>query len=164
MKKKASEHFNFKEHLLLDSAFTPADNFIPAYKKPRGLELNEEQFHFNFMLKRPRSTSEHCIGAFKGRFPFLKSIRFMLEENEESVCKNLNYINVCAVLHNFLLMENESGEMFYEDDGYTSDLDADNELNHPVGDQESHATRRSQLTAYFAESSFVAQHGHVHLN
>ena len=82
-------------------------------------------------------------------------MRFTLEENEESMCKILNYINVCAVLHNFLLMENESGEMFYEDEGYTSDLDADNELNHPVGDQESHTKRRSQLTVHFAESGFL---------
>ena len=64
LQKNSSKYFNFKEYLLLDSAFTPADNFIPAHKKPRGLDLNEEQCHFNFMLKMPRSRSEHCIGVF----------------------------------------------------------------------------------------------------
>ena len=34
LKKKSSECFNFKEHLLLDSAFTPADNFILTLRRP----------------------------------------------------------------------------------------------------------------------------------
>ena len=56
-----------------------------------------------------------------------------------------------AILHNVLLMENEPGECFYEDDSCTSDLDTDKELKHPVGDEESHHKRRSQLTAHFAK-------------
>ena len=54
----------------------------------------------------------------------------------------------------FLLIENESGEICYEFDGHMSDLDADDELNHPVGDEEIHNKRRSQLTVCFAELMF----------
>ena len=143
--------FNFRECLLLDSAFTPADNFIPTCEKLRGQELTKEQTHFNYMLKRPRSRLEYCIGVLKGRFPFLKSIRFILEETEESMRKTLNYIITCAVLHNHLLSENESGDTFYEYDGCASDLDADDELDYPIGVGNTKDARRIQLTNYFAE-------------
>ena len=59
---------------------------------------------------------------------------------------------MCSVLHNFLLTENDKGtEEFYKDDGYTSDLDDDNELNRPISAAQSNNTRRRQLTQYFAE-------------
>ena len=35
--KNCGEYFNFKEYLLLDSAFTPADNFIPAFGTGHGM-------------------------------------------------------------------------------------------------------------------------------
>ena len=46
---------------------------------------------------------------------------------------------------------NESGDKIYEDDGCTSDLDADKELIYRVGDEESHNKRRCKLTTHFAE-------------
>ena len=77
---------------------------------------------------------------------------FLLTEDELSMKKYLNYINVCAVLHNFLLTLNDDGtKFFYEPDGYASDVDADNELNHPINDSQSNDSRRRQLTQYFAE-------------
>ena len=54
-------------------------------------------------------------------------------------------------LNNFLLLENESGDIFYEDNGYTSDLDADNELNHLIGAGNTKDACGIQLTNYFAE-------------
>ena len=61
----------------------------------------------------------------------------------------LDYVTICAVLNNFLLLENDEGtEVFYEDDGCTSDVDADDELNCPVNSTQS---RRSQLKQHWAE-------------
>ena len=37
--------------------------------------------------------------------------------------KMLDCVTICAILHNFLLLENdECTEVFYEDDDYTPDL------------------------------------------
>ena len=59
LQKNISKYFSFKEHFLLDLPFTPAYNFIPAHKKLRELDLNEEQHQLNFISKRPRSRSEN---------------------------------------------------------------------------------------------------------
>ena len=52
--------------------FSPASAFVPACKKPRGLELNNEETSFNDIVKRPRSRPKCSIGMWKGRFPFWK--------------------------------------------------------------------------------------------
>ena len=68
--------------------------------------------------------------------------------------KFLNCINVCAILHNFLLIEKDEGtELFHEEDGHASDTDADDELNRPVSASQSDDTRRRQLTQCFAQKS-----------
>ena len=134
MQQQQKKHFNPLEHLIADLAFSPADSIVPSHEKPKSYELNDEETLFNDELKKPRSRSEHCIGVLKGRFPFLKSIRFLLTEDKEITRKNLNHINVCTILHNFPLIEkDERTEFFCEEDGCASDVDANNELNRPVG-------------------------------
>ena len=62
----------------------------------------------------------------------------------------MNYVNVCAILHNFLLVEkDEVTEIFYEDYGCVSDVDAGNELNRLVGAAQSNDTRRRKLNQCF---------------
>ena len=68
--------------------------------------------------------------------------------------KFLNHIKVCAMLHNFLLMQNDEGtEIFDDDDAYGSDIDSDNELNSPVNPNQSGDTRLKQLTECWAEKN-----------
>ena len=87
-------------------------------------------------------------------FPVLKIIRFLLTEDKESTRKFLNHINVCAVLHNFLLVKkNEGTESLYEEDGCASDTDDDNELSRPIGAAQINDARRRQLTQCFAEKN-----------
>ena len=82
-------------------------------------------------------------------------MRFLLTEDEFSMKKHLDHINIRAVLHNFLLTLNDDGtKIFYEPDGYASDVDADNELNHPISDSQSNDTRRRQPTQHFAKNFF----------
>ena len=143
------------EHLLTCSSVSPNDCFVPACKKPRGHELNEEKNLFNDLLKRHRSRSEHCISVLKGRFPFFKSVEFSLTEDESSMKKHLDCVNVCSVLHNHLLTQNDDGtKVFCENDGCASDVDANDEWNHPISNSQTNHTRRRQLTRHFAENFF----------
>ena len=58
------------ECLLTDSAFSPNDCFVPAHKKPRGHELNEEQNLFNDLLKKTAQDPSIALGFLKADFHF----------------------------------------------------------------------------------------------
>ena len=67
--------------------------------------------------------------------------------------KIIRHITACVILHNFLIAENDDGNnLFAEEDGYTSDIDADNELNCPVNDATDEQERRNQMTEYLWET------------
>ena len=69
--------------------------------------------------------------------------------------KHLDCVNVCAVLHNYLLIQNDDGtKVFCKIDGCTSDMDADDGFNHPISDSQSNDTRRRQPTQHFAKNFF----------
>ena len=88
--------------------------------------MNDEEANFKDKLELPRYRPEHCLGAWKGRFPFLKKMRLVLEEEKESMIKILHHIKVSTTLNIFLFEKDEGSEIFYDEDSYGSDIDADN--------------------------------------
>ena len=100
-------------------------------------------------MSKPRVTSEHSIGMLKGRFPFLRSIRFTLTEDPLTLRYIIEYSTVCVILHNLLIGFDDDTEQF--DDDTLSDIDANNELNEPLDTLATADARRTQLLNYIME-------------
>jgi hypothetical protein len=141
--------FSPMEYLLGDSAFTPGQHMIPAFKHPPKSNMPAEESSFNTLLAKPRVKSEHCIGLLKGRFPWLKNIRITIHAKKD--LKQINkFIKAAVILHNLLI------ETPYEEEWIDEaflELDNDDELNVqvPVDNPNNHLTRRDQLLSYFIE-------------
>ena len=148
---KLNEHFRETEYIISDSAYSPMDFMVSTYKKPIGAPLQPDKEIFNTELSKPRVSSEHTIGILKGRFPFLHSIRMRLT-GKRSFKKILRYISACVVLHNFLVGKREDD--LEEDWDDLSEIDANNELNHPVADYMDSGTRREQVKNYVLENNY----------
>ena len=88
-----------------DSAFQNTMFMIGAYKKLPKQQLPKTQKWFNDLLSKPRSTVEHTIGIYKGRFPFLRQIRFRIRRGRarKDMKRIIRYVKACAILHNLLL-------------------------------------------------------------
>jgi hypothetical protein len=88
--------------LLGDSAFTPGEHMIPAFKNPPKSTMRQEESSFNKLLTKPRVKSEHCIGLLKGWFPWLKNIRITIPSKKD--LKQINkFIGAAVILHNLLI-------------------------------------------------------------
>ena len=121
-----SVFFNQNEYILGDSAYEAQWYCIPAFKKPAGLPIAQERSRFNDLLKSPRVSSEHTIGMWKGRFPWLRSIRMKIKDDDKSLEKILRIIAVTVMLHNFLIEENDEFEdSWYDFDDAISNVDED---------------------------------------
>jgi DDE superfamily endonuclease len=73
---------------------------VSTYKKPNGETLNDIEELFNTAVARKILLSEHCIGVWKGRFPFLKGIRMKITEDSDSLKHILRMLDTCVILHN----------------------------------------------------------------
>ena len=83
----------------------------------------------------------------KNSFQFLKSLRFALDEEKESVTKIIRCITIFVMLHKCLIAENDDGNnLFAEEDGHASGMCADNELNCPINDATDEKKQRNQMT------------------
>ena len=62
---------------------------------------------FNTALLKPNIESEHAIGMWKGRFPWLHRIPMIMKQSteKEDLSHILEVIDTCVVLHNFLIDE-----------------------------------------------------------
>ena len=151
--------FEVTEYVLCDSAYSPSDNAIPAYKKGSG--NNTSQATFNGFLASPRVITEHTMGLWKGRFPWLRGIRMEITDNPESKLKLLKYIDATVVLHNMLI---EFGEDNDESNPWTTVDDDISEideqlpertiLDSAVPEGSEHGARREQLKRYLTEYCF----------
>ena len=155
-----SVFFNQNEYILGDSAYEAQWYCIPAFKKPAGLPIAQERSRFNDLLKSPRVSSEHTIGMWKGRFPWLRSIQMKIKDDDKSLEKILRIIAVTVMLHNFLIEENDEFEdSWYDFDDAISDVDEDvlddpnDELNRPAHHDSN--LRRNQLINYFNENNML---------
>jgi len=114
--KEFKNFFSIGQYLVGDSAFSPSDIMIAAFKKS-GSEgiLNQEKEFFNHKLSQGRIYIEHTIGILKARFPCLKSLSVRIK-GKKSLSFALNIINACGVLHNLLLSETDPiPDEWYED-------------------------------------------------
>ena len=149
---QATLFFSSWEYLLGDSAFENMWFCVSAFRKPRNNKLPRDEELFNDAMKTPRVISEHCIGILKGRFPFLRSIRFLITENKDDLKKILKYILAAAVLHNLLVSyEDEVPEDWIDRDDFSDFDDPDramDELNQPIAGNAPVDERRQQLLHY----------------
>jgi hypothetical protein len=90
--KNPHNYFSESEYSIADSALEPQPFMIPAYKKPRDIELSPEYDKFNTELSKPRVLSEHTIGIWKNRFPWLRGIRARITEDKNTMLMVLAYI------------------------------------------------------------------------
>ena len=147
MFKNKEKHFTLIEYSLGDSACTNKNFMLSAFTNVSGQSLSDDKTFFNDKMKPARVRVEHCVGLLKNRFQFLKSLRFVLDEEKESMTKIIRHVAVCIMLHNFLIAENDDGNnLFAEEDGHDSDVDAENESNCPVNDATDEQERRNQMT------------------
>jgi hypothetical protein len=104
------EYFDSNEYVLTDTAYEPDWFCIPAYKCISGNHsiLPPNKTEFNFCLARPRVKGEHVMGIWKGRIPFLRSIRMRLTDKKDTMEKILRVIDATVVFHNIMMEFNDS--------------------------------------------------------
>ena len=72
------EYFDEMQYILCDTAYEPSTFCIPAYKCQTGYVQPSDQEYFNSCLATPRVITEHTMGLWKGRFPWLRNIRMLI--------------------------------------------------------------------------------------
>ena len=102
------------------------------------------------MLARPRVKSEHCIGIFKGRLPFFRSIRLKLG-NRKHVHRIIDHVRAGVILHNMLINDDYEDEWLAEDDCLADDLEQEEVLTGLGGANTPDYTRRDELYYYLSE-------------
>jgi hypothetical protein len=111
-----NDYFSAGEYLLGDSAFSNRSTMVPAFKKlGYTIELPLEKKHFNTLLASVRALSEHTIGIWKGRFPWLRSIPIQII-GERSMQRLICYFTATAMLHNFFVQHNPPPSWIVEED------------------------------------------------
>jgi len=122
--------FSSIEYLLGDSAFENTWFMVSAYKKPANMTLPREQEVFNSALAKPRVISEQTIGILKGRFPWLRHIRMHITDDRKSLRRILRYVEVCIILHNLLIKQEDAGDdNWIDDDDFSAFDDAERAPN-----------------------------------
>ena len=119
---------------------------VSSYKKPNGANLPPLHESFNTKAAKIRITSEHTIGMLKARFPWLRSIRMQITEDNDTLRRILRFIKATIILHNILVefrdetlkewenIEDIDGHPEWEC-GDDEDTDAQATLGLPTGNQ-----------------------------
>ena len=118
--------FTDLEYVLCDTAYEPSQHAIPAYKSLTGFRQDEDEQLFNTALARPRVISEHVMGMWKGRFPWLKKMRMLLTNDIKSLKRIMMYIDSTVILHNMLIDLGDDSDKdadWNEDDETLTDID-----------------------------------------
>ena len=160
-----TQYFLPSEYVLTDTAFEPTWFCIPAYKCIGGnhLLLPPDKTEFNFCLARPRVRSEHVMGIWKGRCPWLRSIRMFLTDDPESMEKILKAIDATIVFHNIMMKFNKDelpGDVDLDAASIITAIDDPDRvplpeerivLDEAIADGAATDTRRTQLLRYVRE-------------
>lgn len=101
---KKEQYFAVYEYIIGDTAFDPSENMVSAYKANPGQVQPEDvdECNFNTIISKPRVSSEHVNGIWKGRFPWLRNIPNRIR-GRKSLKKVLKYIHCTVILHNLLI-------------------------------------------------------------
>jgi hypothetical protein len=160
---QAHKYFSDLEYLLGDTAFEPSEICIPAYKCDPGFFQDRDHQHFNRCMATPRVITEHTMGLWKGRFPWLRNIRMLITNDKESLANIIRYIDATVVLHNMLIEfgddNDEDAPWNVEEETLTDIDDADriperSVLDMPLPRGSPPGTRREQLKNYVREKFF----------
>jgi hypothetical protein len=154
---KKEEFFSTIEYLLGDTAFEPSDIMVPAFKKQVDVPQPLDQSSFNTKMAKPRVRSEHTVGVWKGRWPFLRKIRKIITNEKQSLIDIMEHIECCVILHNMLL---EYGDISPEKwcdgesdiDDPTRAPDDDDPLNQPLPDGAPKDARREQVKGWLEDN------------
>ena len=120
---------------------------VPAFKKPRGSRFARIHEVFNTYLAKPRVKAEHCIGIFKGRFPYFKRMKVLIS-NKKSLKKAVEQFQCACILHNWILSEPDCLNWIDSD---SEDEDNDPNANNAVDDTVEGTERRTELLTYIME-------------
>ncbi len=170
--KNPAKYFSTQEYILCDTAFEPSDICVPAYKTDAGFHQSPEKIKFNNALSRRRVITEHTMGLWKGRFPWLRSIRMRITNNPISLKKILKYVSATVVLHNMIIEiaeddnDDESLPWDINDEeiseiGDTTRVPERDLLDYPVPPGSLPGTRREQLMNYIYQTWFWVQNGFI---
>ena len=125
---------------------------VPAFKKPHGTVIPKEHENFNSCLSSARVISEHTIGIWKARFPWLRNIQMAVTHDQKSIQSILCLIECTIILHNFLITENETEvpeDWLCEHDIHH--LNNNDELNCGIPNDSPKNMRQMQLMIYINE-------------
>ena len=147
-------YFSDKEYLLSDSAYTPCNCVVAAFKKGSSTDIPDHaKDWFNTQLAKPRIKLEHCNGLLKGRFPILTNINVKIKKRRH-VKKVVEIFECCVILHNLLIDYGDPGEeewysQVFEDVGGYED---ENEfLSRPIPTDGDGGIRRHRIFNYMLE-------------
>lgn len=157
---RSENFFGESEYVMSDTAFEPSGICVPAYKCEEGFLQDPDKEKFNRCLSSPRVITEHTMGLWKGRFPWLRNIRMRITNDKKSLARILRYIDATIVLHNMIIMfgeEDSEDDPWNVNDETLSDIDDATrmperdvlDLPLPVGALP--GTRREQLKNYVRE-------------
>jgi hypothetical protein len=104
LKVRKEEYFTVYQYIIGDTAFDPSENVVPAYKaNPNKAEPDDpDERLLNKVISKPRVSSEHVNGMWKGRFPWLRLIPNRVRD-KKSLTEVMKYIHCTVILHNFLI-------------------------------------------------------------
>ena len=155
-------HFEAREYCLGDSAFENDWYMVSAFKKPKDLAIPVAHEKFNEKMARLRIISGHCIEQLKGRFPWLRSIRFKITSNKMSLVRILRHLEATIMVHNMLVEIGEEEKEDWMDITDFSDIDDAERAPYEEGDALNEGIpigsakdlRRTILMHYFEEHHY----------
>lgn len=110
-----SAFFDGEEWLAADSTYKLSTTIITSFRS-NSTETESVKARFNKLHSKYRVRIELCFGVLKERFGILKELRLRLI-NEESSTYACQWVTVCCILHNFIIVN--SGNLL--DFGYNVD-------------------------------------------
>lgn len=144
---KPDNFFSSGEYLVADSAFSNTTFIVPAYKK--FADGGEGKVEFNTLLGTVRVLSEHTIGIWKGRFPWLRSIPIKVS-NKSSMLRLVRYVRATAILHNLLVRHEPPREWILPEEP-NDFLDDQFQARDLTPEQGERGGRRREIHNYFRE-------------
>jgi hypothetical protein len=160
---RSDKYFSPPEYLLTDTAFEPSNHCIPAYKTDAAFHHNPDKVKFNEALSSPRVITEHTMGLWKGRLPWLRNIRMRITNDKNTLENIIRYIDATVVLHNMLIEFGDGDDPdapWSLEDEELSDIGDETRvperdlLDLPTPQGAAPGTRRDQLKNYIRETWF----------
>ena len=141
--KNPKKYFSDGEFLISDAGYALLEYLCTPYRQPAAsLEENEL---FNHLFSKGRVFIEHVNGILKSRFGSLKGIRINVSKVEDFERVN-EWVLVCLILHNILMIHNDDSEFEVEESD--DDDDEEDEDYIPPSDTAEGLNLRSKVQEY----------------